>query len=174
MARFPVIQRSCPLSASERAKLTGNCHVCMKAVHDLGAMSDAERATYMAAQSGPVCVSYRLRAPARTAAVGVAAALIAMGAPHAAATGSIEGFPPVVEQGAGLIPQPPEVQEVCADEVDESESLDELEYILVGGVEAGEAVHWFDADALPGLTSITAVEGDELIDWNSTRDAKRD
>lgn len=165
MARFPIIQRSCPLSAPERGRLSGSCHVCSKAVHDLSNLDDAGRVAFMADQNGAVCVSYRLRAPAGTAAV--VAAMLGLGVAPADATAPLEGLPPVTQQGEGLIPVSPAVREVCADEVDDSEDLGDLEFILVGGIETGDEVQWFDSNALPGLTSIRAREGDELADWTS-------
>ena len=83
MAIFPKIQSPCPYQTNLAAVMDGdNCRMCKRQVHDLTAMSDAQRKAFLASCSGEVCVSYRLR-PAIAVAV-LATAMTAL--PMAAAS----------------------------------------------------------------------------------------
>jgi len=89
MAAFPRVQSPCPYKGDPAAIMAGDdCRLCRRRVHDLSAMTDAERRAFLHGCAEEVCVSYRV--PAYVAA---AAALSVMAAaPTAAAAGST---PPV-------------------------------------------------------------------------------
>jgi predicted Fe-S protein YdhL (DUF1289 family) len=85
MARFPVVQSPCPYKANLAAVMEGDqCRMCQREVHDITAMSDAERDAFLAACSGEVCVKYEFRMPRRAAALALGAAAVAMPLPLAA------------------------------------------------------------------------------------------
>jgi hypothetical protein len=83
MARFPKIQSPCPFKDRLASIMDGDvCRMCKRQVHDLTAMSDGERDTFLrSCAGGEVCVSYRLRPTL----VGAALAAAAVCAPVAAA-----------------------------------------------------------------------------------------
>jgi hypothetical protein len=77
---FPRIQRPCPYKNNLAEIMDGDmCRVCTRQVHDLNALSEAERIALLASCSGEICVSYSLR-PAIIA----AASLVALALPAAA------------------------------------------------------------------------------------------
>lgn len=82
MAIFPKIQSPCPHKDELASLVDGDiCRVCDRQVHDIGVLSDDERAGFLKACTGEVCVSYKLRLRPALAA---AAAVAALGAPLAA------------------------------------------------------------------------------------------
>lgn len=74
MACFPKIDQACPLDSDAQRGVGSWCGRCGTTVHALDAMDDAARATFLREASGPVCVSYRLRAS--RVALGLGAALL--------------------------------------------------------------------------------------------------
>lgn len=77
---FPKIQRPCPYKNRLADIMDGDvCQVCMRKVHDLNIMSDAERTFFLSSCSGEICVSYTWR-PAIIA----AASALAMSLPATA------------------------------------------------------------------------------------------
>jgi len=73
---FPKIQRPCPYKNDLASIMDGDvCRVCVRQVHDLNAMSDVERAAFLASCSGDICVSYSLRPAIATAVAALAFAL---------------------------------------------------------------------------------------------------
>lgn len=82
---FPKIQRPCPNKKDLASIMDGDvCRVCTRQVHDLNAMSDAERTAFLSSCSGEICVSYTLR-PA------IVAAAMAIALPAAAQDYEMEG-----------------------------------------------------------------------------------
>ncbi|MEZ5957144.1 MAG: hypothetical protein R3C27_08055 [Hyphomonadaceae bacterium] len=70
---FPKIQRPCPYKNDLASIIDGDvCRVCVRKVHDLNAMSTAERAAFLSACAGEVCVSYSLRPTIIAAAMTIA------------------------------------------------------------------------------------------------------
>lgn len=62
MATFPRIDRACPLHWNALPDAGGaDCAPCGKRVHNLNAMSDTERADFLAHSDGPVCVAYAVK-----------------------------------------------------------------------------------------------------------------
>jgi len=62
MARFPKIDRPCPLEIDAQRRIDGHCGHCGKTVHCLDGKSDAERNDLLRKSSGSLCVSYTLTA----------------------------------------------------------------------------------------------------------------
>lgn len=94
MAIFPKIQSPCPYTANLAAVMDGDqCRMCKRQVHDLTAMTDAERMAFLASCSGEVCVSYRFRPAIAAAAVALAVTAL----PMAAAAQDVTGAAPDVD-----------------------------------------------------------------------------
>jgi hypothetical protein len=87
-------------------------------------MSTTEREAFLAACSGEVCVSYTVRRPLKVAAA--LGAALATAALTTAATAQ-DSVPPISDSP-------------YCDSIEEVE-----EEIIVGGTEAGKALHWIDA-----------------------------
>lgn len=93
MPIFPRIDGPCPYKDRLSAIMDGDfCRMCQRTVHDLTAMDDHERASFLATCETKVCVSYRVS----RAALGVAAVAAAAVALPAAA----QDAPPVVPLAA--------------------------------------------------------------------------
>ncbi len=79
MARFPKIQRKCPVRNSLAEYMDGDvCRLCSRQVFSLDAMTDDERMAFMASCKDEVCVSYKapLRSMAAAAALAAATATV--------------------------------------------------------------------------------------------------
>lgn len=138
MARFPVIDRPCPLPRDEQRRLDGHCTRCSCAVHSLDGMDDAARVATMNSASGPICVSYRLAA-------GLGAALVlSMASPGIA----------VADDAAQTATTPP------VEYVDPLDDAGLLDNIFVGGVSQPGQAHWVDDSALPELPMRPATPDD--------------
>jgi hypothetical protein len=115
MATFPKIQGPCPYKDNIAAYMKGGtCGLCQRQVHDLTAMSDAERTTFLAGCSGEVCVSYRF--PLRAAAAAVLS-IAAFAAPMAAAAQQFDDTEIIV----GAITDPSNVEYISDDKTDAPE-----------------------------------------------------
>jgi hypothetical protein len=137
MACFPKIDQPCPLGIDEQKRIDGYCGRCSKAVHSLDAMSDAERIGFLRNASGPVCVSYRVRAP-RSAALGLGAVLVLSmaGQGHADPIGSdVPAGAPATVQAAVVAPPPKEEPPV----------------MMMGGVSDPASVTFIEEDDAPEL-----------------------
>ena len=78
MSLRPRIVRPCPALADLDAAMDGSfCRLCKKTVHDLDAMSAAERCGLLLATRREVCVRYRLPAALAATAMAVAALPVA-------------------------------------------------------------------------------------------------
>lgn len=128
MSRFPKIDRPCPLSPDEQRAIAGHCSHCEKTVHALDGLDEAERRALLAAATGPICVSYRYPAPRRVSGIGgaigrtIAATLL---------TTSATAYAGAPSESA---PATPTVVQALQD-VKETESLDGLDLVFVGGVD---------------------------------------
>lgn len=140
MARFPKIDRPCPLTPAEQRRIDGHCSRCGCTVHSLDGMDDAARSARLRAASGPMCVSYRLAA-------GLGAAL-ALSIAGPAAAGPVEADETVDAA-------PP-----ATDAVKLSVDPGFLEYIFVGGVDRPEDATWIDDGTLPDLPTRPATPDD--------------
>jgi hypothetical protein len=99
MACFPPIDQPCPLGIDAQRRIAGFCAHCRTAVHPLDGMSVAERAAFLRAAPGPVCVSYRMP---RAAIIGLGAVLVlsTIGAPRAEERADVAAAgPPAAEAG---------------------------------------------------------------------------
>ena len=136
MARFPRIDRPCPLSADEQRAIAGDCARCGRPVHSLDGLDDAARQALLSAARGPMCVSYR------TPAVGLAAIALTLvaGAAMAGSPSASEGLTPAAAP-ASAVPVEPVVESP-------------LELIWVGGVSEPQSAHWLDESDLPELPMI--------------------
>ncbi len=115
MAKFPRIQRTCPVKNALSDYMDGDvCRICDRQVFDLDSMSDSERMAFMSACKDEVCVSYKL--PLRK--VAAAVALSAMALPAAAQDTLLE-----LDSGVGAYDELPK----CAEDFDEI-------IIMVGGI----------------------------------------
>jgi hypothetical protein len=78
MSKFPVITGSCPYKSQLSELMDGSlCRMCSREVHDLTAMNEPDRRTFLAACEGSVCVSYKVPARAALAALAMGAATLA-------------------------------------------------------------------------------------------------
>ena len=101
MARFPIIERPCPLGQKERAGISGHCGVCGKTVHSLDGMDDAGRSALLSQAKGAICVIYRL--PLKIAlALSLAGPAFAQDSPP----------PPPCEVAGGPAAEQPEKEEI--------------------------------------------------------------
>lgn len=138
MARFPVIERPCPLPRAEQRRLDGHCTRCSCAVQSLDGMDDAARVATMNSAGGPICVSYRLAA-------GLGAALLlSMASPGIA----------VADDAAETVTTPP------VEYVDPLDDAGMLDLIFVGGVSRPDEATWVDDSALPELPMRPATPDD--------------
>jgi predicted Fe-S protein YdhL (DUF1289 family) len=88
MPMFPKIDSPCPYKSRLASVMDGDmCRMCNRQVFDLSAMSDGERAAFLAGCREEVCVSYRF--PIRPA-IAAAALAAAVGLPAAAAAAGPE------------------------------------------------------------------------------------
>lgn len=131
MARFPTIDRPCPLSRAEQRAIDGHCTRCNCAVQSLDGLDDATRLATVRAAKGPICVSYRL-----AAGFGAALALSMAGAAAADPNGTSQT--PFLSDTA-------ETPELPGDE----SVLDRV--IMVGGVSNPDDATWIDDSDLPEL-----------------------
>jgi hypothetical protein len=127
MARVPVITSPCPLRWKSMPSAGMDfCSQCSRRVHNLDAMSDAERGSFFATCSGEVCVAYTVRRPHVLAGVlGIAAAL----GGGAVTTAFAQDEVPTVVTGPTCDPDA------------KSQSI---ELITVGGVQSARDVKWID------------------------------
>ncbi|MFM5907784.1 MAG: hypothetical protein ACKOPO_09405 [Novosphingobium sp.] len=78
MSKFPVITGPCPYKSRLAELMEGStCSMCKREVHDLTAMNEPDRRTFLAACEGSVCVSYKVPARGAIAALAMAAAGLA-------------------------------------------------------------------------------------------------
>jgi hypothetical protein len=123
MSLFPKIQSPCPYKGKLSDIVDGDiCRLCDREVHDITAMSTADRRTLVAACSGEICVSYRL---------------VAKSAIAAAALGASLGSPAFTQS------EPPTPTEAT-----DGDFCLEGDVIIVaaGGLKAPEAVEWLAVD----------------------------
>lgn len=78
MSLFPRIQSPCPYKDNLAEIMDGAvCRMCKREVHDMTAMTDAERMAFLQSCDGEVCVSYRVVKPVMAAfAVGAMASAL--------------------------------------------------------------------------------------------------
>lgn len=148
MATFPRIDRPCPLTWNALPDAGGaDCAPCGKRVHNLNAMSDTERAAFLARGDGPVCVAYSVK---RRVPPAVATWLMA------AAVGAFAG---VVSAEATLPPMP--IASAIAGAVDGDKGDTLLEPILMVGavIDPAKAEKVDDADAPPELPVVVDDAG---------------
>ena len=126
MARVPKITSPCPLRwAGTPQPGMDFCGHCQRRVHNLDLMSLAERAAFLEACCGNVCVSYTVKRTARIpVALGLGLALVVAGSTSAA---DDPASPAVVTS-----PDSP----YC--------DLPEHGDVIMGGTEAGEKLQWVD------------------------------
>ncbi|SDX97574.1 hypothetical protein [Lysobacter enzymogenes] len=143
MARYPRIDQPCPLDASARRNINGDCSQCGKTVHCLDGRSDEERAALLRQAGGPICVSYRI-------ALGTALAL-SIAAP--AAAGSVDAAAPAAPAQTAPLAAPAAASQTQMPVV-ATERLTEpgLQMVFVGGVSRPGEAEWVDDDSsLPEL-----------------------
>ncbi len=129
MARFPKVQRPCPVKNALSEYMDGDvCRLCERQVFDLNAMSDAERQAFIASCTDEVCVSYKIPLRGLAAAAALSAAAVSM--PAAAQDTLIQ-----LESG----PAGYEELEKCVDEF-------ELIEIFVGGIKDVSDVEYIDTE----------------------------
>lgn len=128
MALFPRIQSPCPYKDQLGEVMQGDfCRMCERQVHDITAMSDAERIALVSGCKDEICVSYSLTAKTALAAAALGAAF---GMPAAAAA-----------------------QDASAAVEDEAYSME----IIVGGLKAPKDVAWVEAKRPANLAELPVV-----------------
>lgn len=132
MSLFPKIERPCPYKANLVAVMDGGmCRMCKREVHDITAMSDAERFAFLDACEGEVCVSYSVIAKPALA---------------------------VLAAGAMLSALPAAAQET-APQASEDNSLDDMQ-IIVGGLRKPKQAKWVKHEAAPKAPTLPVVYED--------------
>lgn len=128
MALFPRIQSPCPYKDQLGEVMQGDfCRMCERQVHDITAMSDAERLALVAGCKDEICVSFSLTAKTALAAAALGAAF---GMPAAAAA-----------------------QDAAPAAEDESYSME----IIVGGLKAPKDVAWVETRRPANLAELPVV-----------------
>jgi hypothetical protein len=152
MARFPVITSPCPLRwASLPTPGRDHCGQCDRQVHNLDAMTPAQREAFLGSCSGQVCVAYTVQRRVQRRNVALGAGLVAALAGSAAAAAPAHADPPITIDHADL---------AAADELDTRELFDVQ---VTGGTVDPEGVRWAEADdidtsAVDALPEITASD----------------
>jgi hypothetical protein len=152
MALFPKIDSQCPLDIEEQRRLDGYCHRCHKHVHALDGMGEGERRALLANAPGPLCVSYR-RGTSRAASLAAVAITLMAGAAHAGEECADKTAPSLL----GATHQSAEVTRVEAHAIavskedETTEQLEQLEFIVVGGITSPQDAEWVDDSSLPEL-----------------------
>jgi hypothetical protein len=142
MSSFPKIDSPCPLRWNS-APAAGRdfCTQCRRRVHNLDAMSEAQRRALLAGCETDICVSYSVsRRRLAAAGIGLAAAL-SFGA--AAADVPTDRSPVATPS---VIPSEPK-----ADCATNDEAPLEIEEIFVGGISSAREAEWVEASNLPDL-----------------------
>ena len=150
MATFPRIDRVCPQHWNALPDAGGvDCAPCGKRVHNLNAMSDTERADFLARSEGPVCVAYAVN---RRTPPAVATWLLAAAVGTFASVASAEAtLPPVSIANATAL----------TGAVDGAKGDTVLEPILMVGavIDPAKAEKVDDADAPPELPVVVDDAG---------------
>jgi hypothetical protein len=141
MTRVPVITSPCPLRWNTAPRIGQDfCGQCQRRVHNLDALSDAQRVVFLSSCDTKVCVFYTVRRPRAAAAT--------LGLGLAAAGALATGTAPAQEAPA----ENPVAGEYC-------DPLNEV--ILTGGVVLDAGLQWVDeaeaqVTAKPDLPQIEA------------------
>lgn len=147
MARYPRIDQPCPLDASARRNIAGDCRQCGKTVHCLDGRSDEERAALLRQASGPICVSYRIAlgtALALSIAAPAAAGPADAAAPAQTAPMTTPMTTPMTAPAAASQAQTPVVAQSPLEPVSQ--------VLFLGGVSRPGEADWIDDDSsLPEL-----------------------
>jgi hypothetical protein len=129
MARFPKIQKPCPVANSLDEYMDGDhCRLCKRNVVDIGDMSDAERRNFLDNCAGETCVTYSIRLKHVAAAVALSATAASL--PVAAQESPLEAL--------GLDPAAQQELPRCAEE------FEEIDVILVGGIKHRDEREYID------------------------------
>ena len=141
MARIPLITSPCPLRwASLPEAGRDHCGQCDRKVHNLDGMSASQREAFLGGCSGKVCIAYTANVKRQRRNVALGAGLMA-----AMAGSTAMASDPLAELGASSASGPTSPVEAT---VDAPVELEDLDMILVGGVEGGDSVRWMDEDEL--------------------------
>jgi hypothetical protein len=179
--RIPLITSPCPLRWSS---LPGagrdHCGHCDRQVHNLDAMTPAQREAFLGSCSGKVCVAYTVQRRVQRRGAQLGAGLVAAMAGSAAMAGGLPHGPTlsddaVLQQfdaGAVAVAQGATPVVVPADAIADAgalESTQEIDDILmVGGTEGGDDVRWADADEL-AADAPAQLEDIAAADWLPSR-----
>lgn len=139
MALFPRIQSPCPYKDRLGEVMVGDsCGKCHRQVHDISAMSDAQRMALVAGCKDEICVSYSVVAKTALAAAAMSAAL---GMPVAAAAETV----------------------AATESLDAAENPDEyMDVIIVGGLKTPKKTVWIDTKRPAGLAKLPVVYEDAV------------
>ena len=144
MARVPVITSPCPLRWKSAPQPGQDfCGQCQRRIHNLDLMSAVQREEFLAGcAEEKVCVSYTVRRAAKlSTAIGVGITAAA----GLTASAVADTAPPVV-----VMPDSPQ----C-----------DLEWVIVGGTEAGEKLQWVDESeaALPDKPELPEIAANDWL-----------
>jgi hypothetical protein len=146
MARFPVITDPCPLRwATLPTAGRDHCGQCDRQVHNLDALTPAQRETFLGSCSGKVCVAYTVQRRVQRRGVQLGAGLLAAMAGSAAMAGGLPGVAGEVVATSGT---PIQVPASALADAEELKTLDIELVVVTGGVSGGDTVRWDDADAI--------------------------
>ena len=164
--KFPKIDSPCPLRMPTLPTAQKNfCTRCERKVHDLSAMTEAERGAFLASCSGKVCVAYALpRAPQAAALrIGLGMLTVMAAVPTVAQQPRPDAISPVLSAPKFPYAESSEVRCDDANEPAEQEYVESI--IIVGGVTDSQNVRWVEADdAQPALPAVPVVPADAFLD----------
>jgi hypothetical protein len=136
MALFPRIQSPCPYKNNLDAIMAGSaCGMCHRQVHDITALSDAERLALVAGCKDEICVSYRV-----TAKTVLAAATLGAGF---GMSGAVAAQPAADAQSLEAVEDPNDYME-----------------IIVGGLKEPKKTVWVDTKRPANLAALPVVYED--------------
>ncbi|MBU7578908.1 MAG: hypothetical protein KAF27_00325 [Porphyrobacter sp.] len=148
MSRFPLVQDPCPYKGPIADILAGSqCRLCEREVHDLTAMSEADRRALFAGCSDAegLCVRYTVRAGSAVA----AAMLGVAGFVAAPAMAQAADAPAAQEQVAQAAPSDAPAAEADGDTAYDEEDFSFGEMIIVGGLRKPDQAQWHSGEEKP-------------------------
>lgn len=147
MARIPVITSPCPLRwASLPEAGRDHCGQCDRKVHSLDGMSATQREAFLGGCTGKVCIAFTANVRQQRRNVALGAGLLA-----ALAGSSAMAAEPDLGLAATTGPTSPVDTTIAV--AGEEPAIEDLEIIMVGGVEDGATARWMDESELDATDS---------------------
>jgi hypothetical protein len=155
--RIPVITSPCPLRWTTLPEAgRDHCGHCDRQVHNLDGLTAQQRETFLRGCSGKVCIAYTVSAKWQRRNAALGAGLLAAMAGSTAMAGEID-----TALGLSTATGPTSPVEAATPASDEGE----MDVILVGGIEGGDAVRFADEDDIEAQdgTSLPTIAASEWL-----------